>query len=61
MFRESFKGVSRKAEGCFNEVLSEFKRCLKEFQLVFEESFKGVSRMFQGSFKDVARKIGGCS
>ena len=38
VFQESFKG-SRKTERCFNEFLSGFKRCSKEFQLVFEESF----------------------
>ena len=35
-FQESFKGVSRKIEGCFNGVLSGFQGCLKEVQWVCE-------------------------
>ena len=46
MFQESFKGVSRKIEGCFNGVLSGFQECLEEVEWVFEESFQGVSRKF---------------
>ena len=51
MFQESFKGVSKKIEGCSNGVLCGFQRCLKEVQWVFEESSKGVSRGFQRSFR----------
>ena len=43
MFQESLKVVSRKIEGCFQEVLR-----------VFPGSFKGVSRKFQGLFKKVS-------
>ena len=60
VFQESFKDVSRKIEGCFNEILNGSK-VFKEVQWVFEEIFKGSSRMFQGSFKGVSRKIEGCS
>ena len=55
MLQGSFKGISRKIEGCFNGVLSGFQRC--EVQWVFERSFDGVSRMFQGSLKGVSRMI----
>ena len=61
MFQESFKGVSRKNEGCFNGYSSGFQGCLKEVQWVFEESFKDGSRMFKGGFKGVSKKIEGCS
>ena len=61
VFQESFKGVSKKIEGCFNGVLSKFQRYLKEAQWVFEESFKGIPRMFQGSFNVVTWKNEGCS
>ena len=61
MFQESFKGASRKIEGCFNGVFIGFQSSLKEVQWAFEESFKGVSRMLQGSFKGVTRKTEGCS
>ena len=44
----SFKGVSRKFQGCPKEVLR-----------VFSECFRGVSRRFQGSFKSVLRKFKG--
>ena len=40
LFHRSFKGVSRKFEGCFKKVSMEF-----------QESFMGISRMFQGCFK----------
>ena len=49
MFQGSFKGISRKIKGCFNEVLSGFQGCLKESEWVFE----GVSNVFQGCFKEV--------
>ena len=52
MFQESFMGVSRKIEGCFNGVLSVFQGYLKEVQWVFEESFKGVSR-WRGVSRDL--------
>ena len=62
MFKESFKGVSRKIKGCFNGVLSEFQGCLQEVEWVFEtdnlvmlKSFllhqqRQVSKVFQKSF-----------
>ena len=37
--QESFKGVSRKFEECFNGVLSGFQVYMKEVQGVFERSF----------------------
>ena len=49
MFQGSFKGISRKIKGCFNEVLSGFQGCLKESEWVFE----GLSKVFQGCFKKV--------
>ena len=42
MFQESFKGVYRKVQGCFQEV-----------SRVFKESFKSVSSKFQGNIKGV--------
>ena len=39
VFQGSFKGLSKKFQGCFEEVLR-----------VFEGSFKGVSRKSQGCF-----------
>ena len=48
MFKESFKGVSRKFKGCF-----------KEDKGVFLETFKGDSWVLQGYLKDVSRKFQG--
>ena len=42
VFEESFNGVSRKIEGCFNEVLSLVRWYLKEVQ-------KKVSNVYQGA------------
>ena len=42
VFQGSFKGVSRKFQRCFKEVLK-----------VFQGSFKGVVRAFQGYFEEV--------
>ena len=42
VFLGSFKGVSRKFQGC-----------LKEVSRVFQVSFKGVSRKFLGCFNEV--------
>ena len=46
VLQESFNGVSRRINGCFNDVLSGFQWHLKEVQCVFTGSFKGVSRIF---------------
>ena len=63
VFEGSLKGVSRKIEGCFNEVLSGFLRSLKEVQWVFEGSFKGcfkeVLRAFQTRLRGVPRELSG--
>ena len=51
VFIESFKGVSKKLQGCFKEVSRKF-----------QGNFKGVSRMFQGCFKrlkDISMDIKG--
>ena len=71
MFQGRFKGVprkfffSRKIEGCFNGVLSEFQGCLQEVEWVFEtdnlvmlKSFllhqqRQVSKVFQKSVDEV--------
>ena len=37
VFPDSFKGISRKIKGCFNEVFSGFQGCLKEVQSVLQE------------------------
>ena len=61
MFQESFKGTSRKIEGCLKgvSVVSRvFERSQREFQF---QSFKGVSRVFQGSSKGVPSEFLGCS
>ena len=49
MFQDSFKGVSRKIEGCFNGVLSGVQGGLKKGQWMFKGSFKAVSRKFSGN------------
>ena len=43
MFKESFKGGSRKFKGCFKEVLSVSRK--------FQGNVKGVSRKIKGDFK----------
>ena len=71
MFQESFEGVSRKIEVCFNKVLSRFQGCLKElngekFQGCF--NFDGVKRKMEGvslrpsrELQGYLRKFQGCS
>ena len=56
----SFKGVSRKFQGCFKEVLREFHGSFKGVSRKFQGCLKEVSRVFQGPFKDVSRKFKGC-
>ena len=57
-FQGSFKGVSRKIEGCvkvpFEWVSSVFER---KKERKFQESFKEESKEFQGGFKRVLRKF----
>ena len=70
MLHRSFKGVSRKFQGCcvrkfercFKKVLKgvsrKFPGYFKELSRMFQDSFKGfkeVQRFFQGSFKGVLR------
>ena len=67
-FQGSFKGVSRKIEGCdkitFELVSSVFDRvCQESFQGVSrksQRSFEEVSRVFEGSFNSISRKFQGC-
>ena len=40
----SFKGISRKIKGCFNEVLSGFQGGLKDVEWVIEGVFQGCFR-----------------
>ena len=56
MFQESFKGVSRKIEGCFKGDFSGFQGYLKEVQ----RNYREVSKVFQGSLKGVLRRFLGC-
>ena len=56
----SYKCVSRKSHGCFNEVSRQVSR-IGSFKVIsrkFQE-FKGVLREFQGCFKEVLRMIQG--
>ena len=55
---KSFNGVSRKFQGCFDEVLRMFHASFKEKK--FEWRFKKVSGVFQGSLKGVLRELCGC-
>ena len=57
VFYKSFKGVSRKIEGCFRGVFSGLQGYLKEFQ---RKSFK-FARVFQESLKDVLKIFLGVS
>ena len=60
MFQESFKGVVRNIEGCFNGVLSWFQVFMKEVQRVLEGSFKvlkEVSRKFCVVFRKFSRQL----
>ena len=61
MFKESFKGVSRKVSRVFQGRLSGvpwdlFNEDSRELQGYLKE----VQRVFQGSFKDALRKIQRC-
>ena len=64
----SYKGVSRKSNGCFNEVSRmfhasfmdrKFQGCFKKVSRVLQGCFEGVLRKFQGCFKEVLRMIQG--
>ena len=46
---KSYNGVSRKSNGCFNEIS-------RMFHAIFRDR-KGVSRKFQESFKGVVREF----
>ena len=60
MFQESFKGVSRKFQGCCKEFSSKLKGYFTEVSRMFQESFKGVSRKFQGCVMEVSRVFQEC-
>ena len=53
----SYNGVSRKSNGCFNEVSRMFDASFMDRK--FQESFTGVLRDFEGFFKEVLRMIQG--
>ena len=64
----SYKGVSRKSNGCFNEVSRmfhasfmdrKFQGCFKKVLRVLQGCFEEVLREFQECFKKVLRKIQG--
>ena len=64
MLQESFKGVSRKIEVCFNSIFSgshgylrEIQRGFKQLSRMFQGYFKKVSRVFQGRLRGVSRKF----
>ena len=67
MFQDTFKGLSRKFNKCFMEVLGKLQRCFKKGSRVFHlrlkgvlSSFKGVSRVFERSLKGVSGKFQWC-
>ena len=60
VFQGSFKGVSRKFQGCFTEASRVFHGSFKCVSRKFQGSFTEVSRVLQGSFKGVSRKFQGC-
>ena len=49
MFQESFKGVSRRFQGCFKEVSGDSRVFQGGSFKMFQESLKDVSRKFQVS------------
>ena len=51
----SYKGVSRKSNGCFNEVSRMFHASFMDRK--FQGSFKKVSRVLQGCFERVLREF----
>ena len=56
-FHVSFKGVSRKIEGCVKVILSGFQVYLNEVLRVCQGSFNFISRKCQRSFKEVSKKF----
>ena len=65
----SYKGISRKSNGCFNEVSRmfhasfmdrRFQGCFKKVSRVLRGCFEGVSRVFQRSSKEDSRKFWSC-
>ena len=64
----SYNGVSRKSNGCFNEVsrmfhpsfmYRKFQLCFKKVSGLLQGCFEGVLREFQLCFKEVLRMIQG--
>ena len=53
----SYKGVSRKSNGCVNEVSRMFHASFMDRK--FQGCFKKVSGVFQGYFEEVLRKFHG--
>ena len=51
MFTESFKGISRKFQGCFNAVSCVFQRNFREMSRMLQESSKGTSSKFENVFQ----------
>ena len=57
MLQGSVNGASSKLGGCFNGVLSGFKRSSMDVSGMFQEFFKEVLRVFQGSLSGVIRDL----
>ena len=54
----SYEDVSRKSNGCFNEVSIMFHESFMDRK--FQGCFKKVSGVFQGCLKGVLWELGGC-
>ena len=60
MLQGSFKGVSRRIVGCFENPLRVSKRSSKGVSRQFQRHFKVVSRVFKESVKCVSNKVSRC-
>ena len=54
MYQESFKGVTRKIEGCLKGVLSVIQVGFKVIRNKFKENFRDIAKVFQGCFKEIS-------
>ena len=57
MFKENFKGISTKFQGCFNKDEGRFEKVFDWFQGYLKEVQREFQKSFRGVFKGVLSKL----